>query len=278
MGAGCVAGVVLIDQGVAAWPRFMNGDTPTRTLGGLGAQLVIPGLSPAEAEYGYALFGAITPVGLEAYGSRLLLGGAGQRLITFGRDADSFLAAESLSVRTVVEPSRQLGCVTCREIGPLERALDGYVARTGDVRTAGVASTDVARLEGRTFEMGSPRVRSADGVDATAGPIRSPYQNPFTGHMEEEFGNQFIKALKDAGYRADDNGIYSAVRGGGSNILMNNPAGACTTCTVGMINPSTKVGVIKQLSDLVPNVTFTFETVNGGAPALVVRGGRIVGR
>ena len=137
-------------------------------------------------------------------------------------------------------------------------------------------------LENLIFEAGSPRVRAALGVKATAGPIRAPYpaNDPryaaFVGHMEQEFGNQFVQALRNAGYASDVAGVFAEATGS-ARVLMNNPYGPCNNCLLNLGAPNARVGVIQQLSRCVPNVTFTFEASGGTVRPIVVRGGQLVG-
>jgi RHS repeat-associated protein len=168
-----------------------------------------------------------------------------------------------------------------RSARDLNKELDDLTKRAGGIKTAGVGATDVRGLEDEVFEMGSRKVRGALNVEATPGPIKAPYpyDDPryaaFVGHMEEEFGNKFIKALGEAGYRPNPNGIF-VEPAGNARVLMNNPLGACGHCTLDLLSPSEKVGVIKQLSELVPNVKFTFDTVAATAKPIIVKGGIIV--
>jgi RHS repeat-associated protein len=163
----------------------------------------------------------------------------------------------------------------------LNKALERLTERAGGLKTALVGRTDVKGLENKVFEAGSAKVRQALGVEATAGPIRAPYppNDPryamFVGHAEEEFGNQFLKALQDVGYKPNAQGIF-ADPSGHALLLINNPAGVCNKCTLDVFKASEKIGVVKQLTNRVPNVTFSFEVSGGGTKPLVIKGGNIV--
>ncbi|MGC3025349.1 RHS repeat-associated core domain-containing protein [Burkholderia sp. DN3021] len=172
----------------------------------------------------------------------------------------------------------------------LERGLQALRDRlkrkiNKEIRTAGVgvsdvpgfeAISDVPGLQRWVFEVWSPRVRRALGMTTTPGPIHSPYSHPFKEHAEEEFGNQFIAALKEVGYTEDKNGIFHDPIGTARLLMNASPVGCCSICLLDLRSSGKNVGVVKQLSQKVPNVKFIFETDGHPGKTITVLGGKIL--
>ncbi len=166
----------------------------------------------------------------------------------------------------------------------LEPVLESLVARGGGIRTAGVGVSDVPGLEGQTFEAGSTAVRRNLGVEPTPGPINAPYDYSkpqyaaFIRHAEEEFGNQFIKALDNAGYVPNESGVYTGPSGTARFYMNASEYGVCNQCMLGVRSPAANgaQGVVQQLSEMVPNVEFTFETAGSPNKTVVVKNGQLV--
>lgn len=144
--------------------------------------------------------------------------------------------------------------------------------------------TNVPGLPEQTFEAGSTIARRNLGVQPTPGPIKAPYDYSqpqyaeFIRHAEEEFGNQYIQALKNAGYAADSNGVFSSASGVARFYMNASDFGVCNQCLLNLKNPTANgaQGVIQQLSQLVPNVKFVFETAGVPGKTITVLNGRLV--
>lgn len=162
--------------------------------------------------------------------------------------------------------------------------LNSLVSQAGGIRTVGVGVTNVPGLTEQTFEAGSTIARRNLGVQPTPGPIKAPYDYSqpqyaaFIRHAEEEFGNQYIQALKNAGYAADSNGVFSSASGVARFYMNASDFGVCNQCLLNLKNPTANgaQGVIQQLSQLVPNVRFVFETAGVPEKTITVLNGRLV--
>jgi hypothetical protein len=166
----------------------------------------------------------------------------------------------------------------------LDSELDSLAARGGGKRTAGVGATNVPGLENDVIEAGSTGVRKALGTEATPGPIKAPYDysDPdyaaFVKHAEEEFGNQFVQRLSDAGYKPNAEGVYDSAQGTARFYMNASDKGVCNHCMLNLRSPSPSgaSGVVQQLSAKVPNVKFVFQTAGKPENTVTVMGGRIV--
>ena len=160
--------------------------------------------------------------------------------------------------------------------------LDAYRAALKlptTTQTLAVGKSDIPELQGLTWNGGSVKVYDLAGLPRPLdGALISPSSNPlFTRHAEGDVGNQFIDAVNAAGLSPQD------LAGKNLNIIISNPTGVCTTCVAGLSNPLANPGVIKQLSNMYPELTINIKvaTVPGITPAtgsnIVVRGGKKVG-
>ena len=134
--------------------------------------------------------------------------------------------------------------------------------------TIAVGRTDIKGLQDILFEGGSPKVRQEAGLPSLDAEmpyrkIRAPYKNSlFVNHAEEGVINQFDNAVQKSGINPVD--VEGSVY-----ILQSNPKGVCNKCTAGLIEGGTnKSGIIKQISEKYPNVTFhiSSETIEGVQP------------
>jgi Domain of unknown function (DUF4781) len=143
-------------------------------------------------------------------------------------------------------------------------AWRGKLGVPADMQTIGVGRTDIPKLSGQTFEGASPKVRREAGLPpAEAGPIASPNANPlFRAHAEEDVANQFVHAVQAAGLTPAD------LKGRTLDIAISNPTGVCDVCRQGLANPSVPPGVLKQLSQMYPELTIrvTVQTQPGVTP------------
>ncbi len=166
----------------------------------------------------------------------------------------------------------------------LDSELDSLAARGGGKRTAGVGATNVPGLENQLFEAGSTGVRKALGTEATPGPIKAPYDysDPdyaaFVKHAEEEFGNQFVQKLDQAGYKPNAEGVYDTPQGTARFYMNASDKGVCNHCMLNLRSPSASgaQGVVQQLSEHVPNVKFVFQTAGKPGNTVTVMGGKII--
>lgn len=169
-----------------------------------------------------------------------------------------------------------------------------------NTQTVAVGTTDVRGLEQFRFEGASPKVREEAGISSLdqqhpGRGIRSPAVHPQGKmHAEEDLVNQFDRAVLDAKLSPEDveGNLY---------ILQSNPTGACTTCFQGfpVDRPKTSrasdvaegvdvtyarvpPGILKQLSDMYPNLTIHLtsevgdSTRTGGRLSFAIRDGEYV--
>jgi hypothetical protein len=130
---------------------------------------------------------------------------------------------------------------------------------------AGVARTDLPGLENRTFTGASPR---AGGPVEPPGPIKSPNPNPlFRDHAEQDLVNQLDRAIQDSRLTPDQMA--------GRTVNMHIEERVCNICRQGLPGTGVPPGVLKQLSEKYPNITFnvTNEATN---EVLRFRGGQYV--
>lgn len=239
-----------------------------------------PGFSRGSGGKG-AVIGDIDPV----TGELVLNGSAGSLGNSTGTSAPRLPGPSG----TVIVPPRNLipgNPVTTQRVlnTDLTTALNSLVDQAGGIRTVGVGITDVPGMTDQIFEAGSTIARRNLGVDPTPGPIKAPYDYSkpqyaaFIRHAEEEFGNQYIQSLKDAGYTADSNGVFNTASGVARFYMNASEFGVCNQCMLNLRNPSPNgmQGVIQQLSQLVPNVKFVFETAGVPNKTITVINGRLV--
>jgi hypothetical protein len=139
-------------------------------------------------------------------------------------------------------------------------------ARTGTSGgTAGVARTDLPGLESRTFRGASP---NAGGPVEAGGTIKSPNPSPrFQLHAEEDLANQIDRTIQRAALTPEQMV--------GRTVNMQVEQRVCMICRQGLRGTEVPSGVLKQLSDKYPNVTFNV-TAEGTNEVLRFRGGRFV--
>ncbi len=133
--------------------------------------------------------------------------------------------------------------------------------------TIAVGKTDVKGLEDFTFEGASPGVRKEAGLPSLDEimpnrPIQSSGKiASVTRHAEEDVANQFVEAVNKAGLKPEE--VTGILR-----IHQSNPKGVCPTCLSGLGNPNKASGIIKQLSEMYPNleIRVTSEIVEGMKP------------
>lgn len=192
---------------------------------------------------------------------------------------------ETIAPETVQAPrTPSPGSETALMNRNLDSELDGLASRGGSRRTAGVGATNVPGLENQVFEAGSTGVRKALGTEATPGPIKAPYDysDPdyaaFVKHAEEEFGNQFVQKLDQAGYKPNAEGVYDTPQGTARFYMNASDKGVCNHCMLNLRSPSPSgaQGVVQQLSEKVPNVKFVFQTAGKPENTVTVMGGKII--
>ena len=135
-----------------------------------------------------------------------------------------------------------------------------------DDNTIAAAGTNIPALQGAPFIGMSRALRDAAGLDdldeayGEDRPIKST--NPAyiaSGHAEEDVLNLFHKEITEADL--SDEELDGAV----INMLISNAGGICKTCFGGFGFGKYKDGVIKQFSDLHPNVTIRIAADGGDA-------------
>ena len=147
--------------------------------------------------------------------------------------------------------------------------------------TIAVGKTDVKGLEGITFEGGSPKVRKEAGLpDLNISNPDRPIQGSgkiasATRHAEEGVANEFVKAVKKAGLKPEK--VSGILR-----LHQSNPKGVCPTCLSGLGNPNKTSGVIKQLSEMFPDLEIrvtseVFDNIKpNGRLEFIVKNGKYV--
>jgi hypothetical protein len=150
-----------------------------------------------------------------------------------------------------------------QELQTYRQTLPPRTATSGG--TAGVARTDLPGLEARTFRGASP---NAGGPVEAGGTIRSPNPSPrFQLHAEEDLANQIDRAIQGA--RLTPEQMV------GRTVNMHIEQRVCNICRQGLRGTEVPPGVLKQLSDRHPNITFNV-TAEGTNEVLRFRGGRFV--
>lgn len=149
------------------------------------------------------------------------------------------------------------------ELQAFRRTLPERTARSGG--TAGVARTDLPGLESRTFRGVSPR---AGGPMEPGGTIISPNRSPqFRLHAEQDLANQIDRAIQEAG--------LTPQQMAGKTVNMRIEERVCNICRQGLRGTDVPPGVLKQLSDKYPNLTFNV-TNSATDEVLRFRAGRFV--
>jgi hypothetical protein len=135
----------------------------------------------------------------------------------------------------------------------------------GEGGMVGVARTDLPGLEGQTFRGASPR---AGGPVGPGGTIESPNPNPlFRNHAEQDLANQVDRAIGGAKLTPEQMT--------GKTVEMLIEERVCNICRQGLRGTDVPPGVLKQLSDKYPNVTFVVRN-QATNEVLRFRGGKFV--
>jgi hypothetical protein len=179
--------------------------------------------------------------------------------------ADAAAAAERSAVPAVAEREAAAAAAPTNtleeELQAFRQTLPPRTPTSGG--TAGVARTDLPGLEARTFRGASP---NAGGPMEAGGTIRSPNPSPrFQLHAEEDLANQIDRAIQEAALTPEQMA--------GRTVNMHIEQRVCNICRQGLGGTDVPAGVLKQLSDKYPNITFNV-SAEGTSEVLGFRGGR----
>jgi hypothetical protein len=147
----------------------------------------------------------------------------------------------------------------------LAEELQALRQAQGQGGAVGVARSDLPGLEGTTSRGASP---NAGGPLEAGGTITSPNPSPrFQLHAEQDLVNQIDSAIQGAGLKPEQMV--------GTNISMHISQRVCPICRQGLPGTEVPPGVLKQLSDKYPSLTFNV-TAEGTTEVLRFRGGKYV--
>jgi len=147
----------------------------------------------------------------------------------------------------------------------LAEELQSLRQAQGQGGMVGVARTDLPGLEGTTFRGASPR---AGGPIEPGGSITSPNPNSlFRLHAEQDLVNQIDRTIQGARLTPEQ------MVGKTVNMLIEERV--CNICRQGLGGTEVPPGVLKQLSDKYPNITFVVRNQTT-SEVLRFRGGKFV--
>jgi hypothetical protein len=131
--------------------------------------------------------------------------------------------------------------------------------------TAGVARTNLAIKQQQPFRAGSPQTGEAKTPE-----VEKAVKTPFTvqtmqDHAEESLANQVDKAIQDSKL------TQAQMEGKTVWILVDQEV--CSGCKSGLANPDKAAGVVRQISEKYPNITFEI-LANATSEVVRVKGGK----
>jgi hypothetical protein len=172
---------------------------------------------------------------------------------------DATFASSVEDARATLSPAKPLP----EELRDFRQTLPPKTPTSGG--TVGVASTDLPALDLRPFKGASP---NANGPVGGGGSIKSP--NPskrFQLHAEEDLANQIDGAIQGVELTSEEMV--------GRTVNMHIEQRVCNICRQGLGGTEVPPGVLKQLSDKYPNITFRV-TAEGTNEVLRFRGGKFL--
>jgi RHS repeat-associated protein len=174
---------------------------------------------------------------------------------------------EAQTVRAVAKQGEKAAATAelQAELNALRQTLPERTATSGG--TAGVAKTDLPGIESHVFKGASPK---ASGPLQSGGTIFSPSTHiRFMKHAEEDLANQIDRVITNRGYT-----IQQTM---GKTVQMHIEQSVCSICRQGLPGSNVPAGVLKQLSDKHPLLTFKI-TNSATDEVLLIRGGKYIGQ
>ena len=157
-----------------------------------------------------------------------------------------------------------------------QQALESWRTQTGipaGLDTIAMGRTDVLGLQDTSYFGASPKVRqqaSGDIPPAADGPIQSPSTLAlFRNHAEQDVFNQFVSDVQARGITNEQ------MRGRTLDLTISNESGVCTMCKSGLGNPDKPAGIVKQISEMYPDLMIRVWTPGTEQPLLVLNGVKV---
>ncbi|MDO5626168.1 MAG: DUF4781 domain-containing protein, partial [Pseudomonadota bacterium] len=156
------------------------------------------------------------------------------------------------------------------------QALEHWRAQVGIPAgrdTIAIGNTDVPGLQDISFHGASaiPRRLSDPPMGPRPeGPIQSPSDvAQFSNHAEQDIFNHFVNAAQTQGITSEH------MRGKTLDITISNESGVCNMCKSGLGNPDKPSGIVKQLSEMYPDLLIRIWSPGSDQPLQVLNGVKV---